>query len=126
MKTYLAVASMLLGAALLMAQQDKPIEKPPAQKAVPPLEKNVPAKAAAKKTPAEPILVARRNLPRYYTKLGLTDKQKKAIYKTLAAYAAQTERLKQELEALKEKEREDIEAFLTAAQRDRLKELRSK
>ena len=72
----------------------------------------------------EPIVVSRR-LPANYSKLGLTDKQKREIYKLRAAYSLKIEELQQQIAALKEREKADLENVLTEAQKARLKELQS-
>ena len=79
------------------------------------------------KKPDEPApVVVKGQLPRYFKQLGLTDVQKKEVYKVRAAYAAKIAKLNEEIAALRLKERDDTEAVLTAAQKDRLKELRGK
>lgn len=75
-----------------------------------------------KKTDNEPIIVKAR-LPRNYSKLGLSDKQKKKIYQVQAKYEVQIEKLSQQIAALKAKEKAEVEGVLTAAQKSRLREL---
>lgn len=75
-----------------------------------------------KKTDKEPILVTKR-LPTNYKSLGLTKKQQNEIYKIQAKYAAQRQELQRKLDELKEQEKDDYENVLTAAQKERLKEI---
>jgi hypothetical protein len=75
-----------------------------------------------KKTDREPIVV-KAQLPRYFKQLGLSDKQKKTIYKIRGQYAVKIDELQQQIVALKEKEKSDVANVLTAAQKARLKEL---
>jgi hypothetical protein len=72
----------------------------------------------------DPIII-KRQLPKNFSKLGLTDKQKKEVYKIRAKYAAKIEELNKQLKELKGKEKTDTENVLTAAQKARLKELNS-
>jgi hypothetical protein len=77
------------------------------------------------KAPAEPEpIVISKQLPRGWKTLGLTEKQKKEVYKVRAAFAVKIEKLQEEMKALRLKEAADLEAILTEAQRSRLKELR--
>lgn len=75
-----------------------------------------------KKTDKEPVIV-KAQLPRYYRQLGLSDKQKSMIYQARAKYAPQIEKLTQQIAALKEREKTDVENVLTPAQKARLREL---
>jgi hypothetical protein len=75
-----------------------------------------------KKTEKEPIIV-KAQLPRYYKQLGLSTKQRNDIYKIRGKYAAEIEKLTQQINALKEQEKTDLENVLTAAQKARLKEI---
>ena len=77
-----------------------------------------------KKTDKEPVIV-KAQLPRYYKQLGLSAKQKKDIYLIRGRAAAKIDELQQQITALKEKEKEDLEKVLTVAQKARLKEIRS-
>jgi hypothetical protein len=70
----------------------------------------------------DPIVVAKR-LPANFNKLGLTDKQKKDVYKIRAQYAVKLEELQQKIAALRDQEKADLENVLTDAQKARLKEL---
>jgi hypothetical protein len=71
---------------------------------------------------SEPIIV-RPSLPNYYRLLGLTPKQKNEIYKVRAKYAAQIQELKQKISDLQDEEKTNCEKLLTAAQKDRLREI---
>lgn len=70
----------------------------------------------------EPIFITKR-LPPYYNKLGLSEKQKKEIYKIRARYSAKIEELQQKIVELKEQSATDTENVLTPAQKARLREL---
>lgn len=72
----------------------------------------------------EPIFVKAPRLPTGYSKLGLSDKQKKEIFKIRLRYAEERERLSEQLKALKGKEDTDLEKVLTKAQVERLNEVR--
>lgn len=76
-----------------------------------------------KKTDREPVII-KATLPRYFSKLGLSDKQKKSVYQVRATYAAKIQELQRQIDALKEQEKADYDNILTAAQKARLKELR--
>jgi hypothetical protein len=71
----------------------------------------------------EPIVISKQ-LPRGWKTLGLTEKQKKEVYRVRAAFAAKLQKLEEAKKALRLKESADLEAILTEAQRSRLKELR--
>jgi translation initiation factor 2B subunit (eIF-2B alpha/beta/delta family) len=62
-------------------------------------------------------------LPANYSKLGLTDEQKQAVYKAQAKYAEKIDKLKAEIKALQAEEKKDVEAVLTPEQKKRLVEL---
>ena len=48
----------------------------------------------------EPVIV-KASLPRYFKQLGLSDKQKKMVYKVRASYAAKIDDLQKQIDALK-------------------------
>jgi hypothetical protein len=77
-----------------------------------------------KKPEKEPIIV-KAQLPANYKKLGLSDQQRKDIYKIRGKYAAKIEELQQKIAALKEQEKTEVESVLTDVQKARLKEIRS-
>jgi hypothetical protein len=77
-----------------------------------------------KKTDKDPVIV-KASLPRYFKQLGLSDKQKKSVYRVRAQYAVKLEELQRQIDALKEQEKTDLDNLLTDAQKARLKELRS-
>jgi hypothetical protein len=113
-KSLFALA-VLLTALSLAAAQDKPDAK-----------KATPDKPAAKTdAPEKEPVIVKASMPRYYKSLGLSDKQKKAVFKVRADYAAKLADLQRQLEALKDQEKADLENVLTDAQRARLKELRA-
>jgi hypothetical protein len=65
-------------------------------------------------------------LPPGWKQLGLTQDQAEKVFKTRAAYRAKIDALKQQIEALKKEEADELEKVLTKAQRDRLKQIRDK
>lgn len=75
-----------------------------------------------KKKEAEPVIVTAR-LPTYYSKLGLSQRQRAQILKVRAKYSTEIEELQQKIKDLKDQEKVDCEKLLTAAQKARLKEL---
>jgi hypothetical protein len=76
-----------------------------------------------KKSDKEPIIVKAR-LPAYYSKLGLSAKQKKDIYLIQAKYASKIEALQEQIATLKAKQKTDLENVLTAGQKALLREMR--
>lgn len=62
-------------------------------------------------------------LPTYYSKLGLTEKQKSKILEIRSANIAKIEGLEKQIQDIKKKEKEECEAVLTDGQRDRLQEI---
>lgn len=72
----------------------------------------------------ERVFITKR-LPPGFSKLGLSDKQKHKIYEARASYAAQIEKLQQQIAELKEKEKTEVEKVLTEGQKAHLKEIRS-
>ena len=78
-----------------------------------------------KKTEKEPIIVRAQPLPRYFKQLGLSDKQKNSIYSIQAKYSAEIKKLNEQIAALKEQSKADVENVLTAGQKARLREIRS-
>ena len=77
-----------------------------------------------KKDEKDPIIV-KAQLPRHFKQLALSETQRKAVYKVRGKYAAEIEKLKQQIAALQEQETADLENILTDAQKARLKELRA-
>lgn len=77
-----------------------------------------------KKTEREPIIVNTR-LPTYFSKLGLSTKQKNDVLKIRAKYNIEIEKLQQQIAAMKEQQTADMENVLTAGQKARLRELQS-
>jgi hypothetical protein len=71
---------------------------------------------------AEPIVVSVQ-MPKYYSKLSLTPKQRNDILKIRAKYASELQELEQKIRDMKKLERRDYEKVLTAAQKSRLQEL---
>lgn len=64
-------------------------------------------------------------LPANYGKLNLSDEQKSKIYAVQAANKPKIDDLMAQLKALKEKEQEEIDAFLTPDQLKQLNEIRA-
>lgn len=62
-------------------------------------------------------------LPQNWSKLGLTDKQKDAVYRTQADYREKIDSLDQQLKKLKDEERAELLKVLTTEQKDRLREI---
>ncbi|MHB1423808.1 MAG: hypothetical protein ACYC3I_11555 [Gemmataceae bacterium] len=74
-----------------------------------------------KKTDPVPVNV---RLPQNFSKLGLTVKQKNDVLKIRAKYAVEIQKLKEQIAALTEQEKADVENLLTTTQKSRLRELR--
>jgi hypothetical protein len=66
----------------------------------------------------------RGRLPNNYGNVGISDTQRKTIYGIQAGYRKQLVALTQQIAELKSKQSEELEAVLTAAQLENLKELR--
>ena len=75
-----------------------------------------------KKTDKEPLIV-RARLPTYYSKLGLSQKQRNTIYKVHGRYTAEIQELYDKIKELRDKDREDCEKVLTAEQKARLRQI---
>jgi len=103
---------------LALAQEPKQLDKPATKSKTEP-----PAADAKAETPA-PVVVIRSQLPKGWKSLGLSEKQKKAIYSTRAQYAAKRQALLDQLEALKKEEEESLNKILTDAQRRQLAALK--
>lgn len=78
-----------------------------------------------KKGEKEPIIIKAPPLPRNFKQLGLSDKQKKEIISIQLKYAAEIKKLNDEIAALRDKSKADVENVLTAAQKARLREIRN-
>jgi hypothetical protein len=76
-----------------------------------------------KKKDKEPIIVNVK-LPTYFSKLGLTAKQRQDVLKIRAKYTLEIQKLRDQITALQEQQKGDEENVLTAAQKARLRELR--
>ena len=79
-----------------------------------------------KKKDAPAPVVVRVQLPRGWGKLGLTDKQRKAVYATRGKYAAKRKALEEQIQKLKDEEMQECEKLLTDGQKKILKERGSK
>ena len=73
---------------------------------------------ATGKTPAKKF---RGRLPSGYGQIGITQKQRTTIYGIQEKYHAEIEELQQRLDALKEKQSEEIHNVLTDEQKGKLK-----
>jgi Spy/CpxP family protein refolding chaperone len=62
-------------------------------------------------------------LPQYYGQLGLSDEQKRQIHKIQSDLGAKIDELQEQINKLKQEEKQAIEKVLTAAQRARLLEI---
>lgn len=65
-----------------------------------------------------------RTLPVHFTKLGLTESQKKKINEIKDDYEARVRDLEEQIRELRRKEREVMENVLTEDQKEKLRELR--
>src|SRR5262245_43881316 len=61
-------------------------------------------------------------LPQHWSKLGLSEDQKRKVYAVQADYRARIDDLKQQLEDMKKKEQTELYKVLTDAQKSRLRE----
>jgi hypothetical protein len=71
------------------------------------------AKSTGKSTPPDPT----HRVPPGYSKLGLTDQQREAIYKVQGKYYPQIQALEKQVDALRAKREAECEAVLTPAQK---------
>jgi flagellar motility protein MotE (MotC chaperone) len=62
-------------------------------------------------------------LPKGWSKLGLSDLQKKEVQRTRARYQEQIKRLQEQIDALKAEEKGELDKILTPGQKARLKEV---
>jgi Spy/CpxP family protein refolding chaperone len=77
-------------------------------------------------TPAQEkkdVAPKRGQLPQNWSKLGLSDEQKAKVYAIQAEYKAKIDEIKKQMEELQKQERRALEAVLTPAQKNRLREL---
>jgi hypothetical protein len=70
-------------------------------------------KSTGKSTPPDPT----HRVPPGYSKLGLTDQQREAIYKVQGKYYPQIQALQKQADALRAKREAECEAVLTPAQK---------
>ncbi len=64
-------------------------------------------------------------LPANWGKLGLTDKQKEAVYKITDKYNKEIAKLKKEITKLQSEQKSQLEGLLTPEQKKRLIEIRT-
>jgi hypothetical protein len=65
----------------------------------------------------------RVQLPQNWGKIGLEENQKQRIYRIRADAHAKIDALERQIEEIKTREKKDMEAVLTAAQKARLREI---
>jgi hypothetical protein len=71
----------------------------------------------------EPAAKLRGQLPPNWGKLGLDDAQRQRIYKIQADYREKIDALQSQLDALRDRQRRDMEGILTGAQKARLRDI---
>lgn len=81
--------------------------------------------ADAEKPDAKKARKTTSRLPMYYAQIGLSDKQRADVLKTLDEYAAKLAELRAQLEALTKERDEKVQAVLTPAQREKLQQLKA-
>ena len=64
-------------------------------------------------------------LPNHFAKLDLSDEQKGKVQATQLKYSEEIDELKRRLKKLQSEQQKELEGFLTAEQRSRLKLLKS-
>lgn len=74
-----------------------------------------------KKTDKEIIIRAR--LPMYYSKLGLSQKQRNEIYRIHGKYQAEIQELTEKINDLRDQDRQACAKLLTAEQKERLRQI---
>jgi hypothetical protein len=67
--------------------------------------------------------ITKGRLPTSWSKLGLTDAQKTQVAQVQAKYRTQMESLRQQLRAVEQQQRAELDKILTDAQRARLREI---
>jgi hypothetical protein len=72
----------------------------------------------------EPAARPRGTLPKFFKGLGLSDDQKRDVYRVQARYRGKIDALLEQVRLLRKEEAMEIEKLLTAAQKDRLRELK--
>jgi hypothetical protein len=77
-----------------------------------------------KADPTDPPVKLRGTLPAHWKSLGLTDGQKQQVYKVRATYTAKIDALRDQIRALVDAEKDELEKLLTEAQKLRLRELK--
>lgn len=118
---FVLTAALLMGPAAATAQDPKDPPKPGAAK--PGETKPADTKPAEPKPSDTPA--ARGQLPPNWKQLGLTDEQKRHVYTVQSKYRARMEELQRQLADLRAQERKELEAILTPAQVERLKQIRT-
>ena len=115
-----AAVAVLLSLLAVALGQEKQIEKPPAKATSKTDDKQTSPPTTQGKAEPKTIIVARSQLPRNWSKLGLTKKQRDEAYKVRAAFAAKRQALLEQIEALKMEEEESLNKILTEDQRRQL------
>ncbi len=104
------LATFLLLAGWIVGQEKKVDKKPEGE---------------PKKPEVEPEVKLKGTLPMYYKRLGLSEDQKQQVYRVKKSFREKAAALEKQIKLLKAEEKAAIEKVLTAAQRARLKEIRS-
>jgi hypothetical protein len=71
----------------------------------------------------QPTSKAKGKLPRYWTKLGLSDEQRSKVAGIQATYKVKIDALRAEISKLQEEERRELGKVLTDAQKEELKKI---
>jgi Spy/CpxP family protein refolding chaperone len=80
-------------------------------------------KAKEKDQEKEPATKMRGQLPRNWSKLGLTDEQKQKTYRIHNEYRMKIDALQKQIDELRDKERKELDNVLTDEQKRRLREI---
>lgn len=71
----------------------------------------------------QPTSKAKGKLPRFWSKLGLSDEQRKKVSSIQASYKVKIDALKTEISKLEEEERHELGQVLTDVQKEELKRI---
>ncbi len=111
------VAAAIVGSNGRSDDKDKNSDQPAAKAT-----KEATAKTPAKGT-TKGVKEAKRRLPRYYGKLGLSDSQREKIYGIQDKYETDIDKLEKQLSDLKTKQDADCRKVLNADQKKQLTEI---
>jgi hypothetical protein len=121
LKTSLPVFAALCAGVLVIAAQPGQSADPNAHAGTLLAQAGIPQKSPEV---AEPSTRSRtRRLPAYYGQVGLSPRQRETIYSLQGAYADRIDELERQLESLKARRDQEIEAVLTPPQKARLHQL---